>query len=61
MGPIDKAISELADCAYMGSVTLNQTFRDACKLGLEALKARKRDRDFLGDEMFPLLPGETRE
>lgn len=56
---IDKAISELADCAYMGSVTLGQTFRDACKLGIEALKVVKRQRIGAPLDGSDTLPGET--
>lgn len=58
---IDKAIEILAKHVYGGSVTLNQEFKDAEKLGVEALKREQARRGTKRLNAPDLLPGETEE
>ncbi len=58
---IDQAIEILSPVAFGHAVTLNTEFYGAVKLGIEALKSEKGNRErgvYLRDE---LLPGETTE
>ena len=57
---IDKAIGNLSASAYGGMTTLDQHFKDACKLGIEALKWVKQTRKVTYEPAYPLLPGETK-
>jgi hypothetical protein len=58
---IDEAISILSEHAYGGAVTLDEKFKEAERLGIEALKAVS----FFNHKVLPqfkiALPGETRE
>lgn len=57
----DKAIEILAKHVYGGSVTLNEEFKEAERLGIEALKAIKQLWNSDPEARIPksLLPGET--
>lgn len=57
---LEKAIQILSDSAHLGMTTFNQDFKDAQKLGIEALKRcrlARKETSFVGPA---LLPGETR-
>ena len=56
---IDKAIEILSASAYWGMTTLDQGFKDACKLGIEALMLIQKERRDLLSYAGELLPGET--
>lgn len=56
---LHKAIEILSDSAYRGSTTFNEDFKDAQKLGIEALKKWKILREGKAGTIDPLLPGET--
>ena len=56
---IDKAIEILSSSAYWGMTTLDQNFKDACKLGIEALIIIQKERRDLLSYAGELLPGET--
>ena len=56
---IDKAIEILSASAYRGMTTLDQNFKDACKLGIEALTIIQKERRDLLSYAGELLPGET--
>lgn len=58
---IDEAITILSESANQGMTTFNDKFREAQKLGIEALKRVKIERT--GYELYApdLLPGETEE
>jgi len=56
---LQKAIEILADSAYSGVTTFNQDFKDATKLGIEALKRHKLRRQVGYRDDKLLLPGET--
>ena len=58
---IAKAIEILSDSAYRGITTFDKNFRDAERLGIEALKLISDFR--LHPLVYPyiLLPGETEE
>ena len=55
---IDKAIAILSDSAYGGMTTLDQHFKDACKLGIEALTIIQKERRDSLSYTGKLLPGE---
>lgn len=58
---IDKAIELLSHSAYQGSTTLNHDFKDAEKLGIDALKAYLKSK---ANGWYPpgyKLPRETEE
>ena len=57
---LPKAIEILADSAYMGVTTHDQDFKDACKLGIEALKALNAHRKHGYPDFAAPLPGETK-
>jgi len=54
-----KAIEILSDSVYGGSTTFNQDFKDAEKLGLEAMKRIQYQRTMAAPINQPLLKGET--
>ena len=56
---IDKAIGNLSASTYGGITTLDQDFKDACKLGIEALKIIQKERRDSLSYTGELLPGET--
>ena len=56
---IDKAIEILSDAAYKGSPTYTPDFKDALKLGLEALKAYRKSQEARWYPPGYKLPGET--
>jgi hypothetical protein len=58
---IDEAIQLLSESADTGITTFNERFKEAEKLGIEALKRVKanKDMDIIG--ALKLLPGETEE
>ena len=56
---LDKAIETLSASAYWGMTTLDQNFKDACKLGIEALMIIQKERRDLLSYAGELLPGET--
>ena len=56
---IDKAIDILSTSAYWGMTTLDQNFKDACRLGIEALMIIQKERRDLLSYAGELLPGET--
>jgi hypothetical protein len=58
---IDEAIKLLSESADTGMTTFNQKFKDAERLGIEALKRVKETRARLITETIILLPGETEE
>ena len=58
---IDKAIEILSASGYWGMITLDQDFKDACKLGIEALKIIQKERRDSLSYTGELLPGETEE
>ena len=58
---IDRAIEILSDSANRGVTTFNQDFKDAERLGIEALKREKECRHLLPPEAWELLPGETKD
>ena len=58
---IDRAIELLSDSANRGVTTFNEDFKDAQKLGIEALKRVKLSRSFNHPELKQLLLGETEE
>jgi len=58
---LKKAIEVLSDSANAGMTTFNQDFKDAQRLGIEAIKFKQAWRK---GQYFPanyLLPGETEE
>ena len=56
---ISEAIEILSASAYGGMTTLDQHFKDACKLGIEALIIIQKERRDLLSYTGELLPGET--
>lgn len=58
---IDEAIEILSESAYRGSTTFDQRFKAAEKLGIEALKRVKSDREHHYRPKSLTLPGETEE
>lgn len=56
---IEKAIEILSNSAFSGSTTFDQDFRDAEKLGIEAMKRISLLRDGLLQLQVLLLPGEA--
>ena len=58
---LDKAMEILAESAYHGSTTFNEDYKDAQKLGIEALKRLKEHREDQIDITYRALPGETEE
>ncbi len=58
---IDKAIEILSYSAYRGVTTFDQDFKDAEKLGTEAMIKLKKIRLSYPLAMVDLLPGETAE
>ncbi len=57
----EEAIDILSEAAYAGSITFNEDFKSALKLGTEALKEVIKRRGTLRPGLYPLLPGETAE
>ena len=58
---IDKAIEILSDLANRGVATFNQDFKDATKLGIEALKEVREARLMDCRLGHTILRGETEE
>ena len=58
---IDKAIEILSDSANRGMTTFNQDYKEAQKLGIEALKVVQSNRIYGYPNKIPKLPGETEE
>ena len=58
---LPQAIEILADSAYRGTTTLDQDFKDAEKLGIEAMKRFLQLRAYTSSLFLALLPGETLE
>ena len=58
---ISEAVEILSGSGYWGMFTLDQDFKDACKLGIEALKIIQKERRDLLSYAGELLPGETEE
>lgn len=58
---IEKAIESLSNSANRGVTTFNDDFRDAERLGIEALKRERERRELDIDTRFGLLPGETKD
>ena len=58
---IDKAIETLSDSANRGMTTFDQDYKDAQRLGIEALKLLQQQRTYLVHALYPTLPGETEE
>lgn len=58
---IAKAIELLSNSAYLGSTTFDQDFRDAEKLGIEALKWRVEVKKAILPIKLTPLPGEADE
>lgn len=58
---LDKAIELLSHSVYGGTTTFNQAFKEATKLGIEALKEVERLRSYKALHVVKLLPGETEE
>lgn len=58
---IDKTIEILTDLSHPAEFTLSPDIKDAVELGIEALKARKRDRELGYVDLKDLLPGETQD
>ena len=58
---LEKAIEILSDSAYRGMTTFHQDFKDAQKLGIEALKVVHKLRHLECLDSTILLPGETKE
>ncbi len=58
---LSKAIEILSTSVYAGATTFNEDYRDAQKLGIEALKREQEHRELDIDTRFGLLPGETEE
>lgn len=56
-----KAIEILSDSVYRGVTTFNQDYKDAQKLGIEALKRLQRYRPVTAHPILDQLPGETKE
>jgi len=56
---IDKAIEILSASAYWKMTTLDQDFKNACELGIEALMIIQKERGDLLSYAGELLPGET--
>ena len=56
---IGEAIEILSDSAYRGITTFTQDFIDAEKLGIEALRAIRRQRNSGPTYKVRLLPGES--
>lgn len=56
-----KAIEILSDSANKGVTTFNQDYKDALRLGIEALKRIQINRNQTTIEWVTLLPGETEE
>lgn len=58
---IKKAIEILSDSANAGMTTFNQDYKDAQRLGIEALKERAEAKRRGLPLWHELLPGETEE
>ncbi len=58
---LEKAIEILSDSANRGVTTFNEEFKDAEKLGIEALKDKLINRRASGAVFPDLLPGESKE
>ena len=58
---LDGAIEILSEAAYGHSFTTNRDFKDALKLGIEALKRVKKEREIQGGLYNYELLGETEE
>ena len=58
---IEDAIRILSDSANVGMTTFNQEFKDAERLGIEALEAIRSCRQYPECLFVDLLPGETKE
>lgn len=56
---VKEAIEILSDSAHRGITTFNQDYKDAQKLGIEALKRIKQCRFPPYGRMEDTLPGET--
>ncbi len=58
---LDEAIEVLSLSAYSGSSTHNTRFKEALKLGIEALKRELAGDNLPLDKLLKRLPGETPE
>lgn len=58
---LNRAIEVLSESAYAGATTHNQEFKEAEKLGVEALKRVKAYRNRADIRKSFLLPGEKEE
>ena len=58
---IDQAIEILSNSANSGMTTFNQDYKDAQRLGVEALKVVREMRGFAEGWRPTKLPGETKE
>lgn len=58
---IDEAKTHLADLKKSDMLQFDPELRNACQLGIEALKLYKELRTQGWRNSFPLLPGETEE
>lgn len=58
---VSKAIEILSESANAGMTTFNQDYKDAQKLGIEALKRVKQCRSAPYGRLEDILPGETPE
>lgn len=58
---IDVAIEILSASAYQGMTTFNEKYKEAQKLGIEALKEIKAARSYSVGLIPELLPGETKD
>lgn len=56
---LNKAIELLSDSAYGGITTFNQDYKDAQRLGIEAMKRIQHQRTLSTASFLPLLKGET--
>jgi hypothetical protein len=58
---LDEAVKQLSGAGEIGAFTYDQTFKNACKLGKEALLRIKQYRNRADIRKSFLLPGETAE
>jgi hypothetical protein len=58
---IIEAIFQLSGAGETGAFTYDQTFKDACKLGKEALLQELQHRETIDSYQYHRLPSETEE